>query len=166
LKAIEIIADKIVDLEDLSKALKRWQLKEEKVVFTNGCFDLLHRGHIDYLSKASDLGDKLIIGLNSDHSVKMLGKGKGRPLQDQQSRGLILASLHFVSAVVLFEEETPLKLINFIRPDVLVKGSDYQIDEIAGSQEVISYGGQVTTIDFLKGFSSSLLIEKAKKLDE
>ena len=162
MKTLEIIKNKIIDLNKMDHALKRWRLKEDKIVFTNGCFDLLHRGHIDYLSKAADLGNRLVVGLNSDQSVKRLNKGDNRPLQDEYSRALILAGLHFVSTVIIFDEDTPLKLINFIRPDVLVKGSDYEIHEIVGHKEVKAYGGLVKSIDFLAGFSTTSIISKMK----
>ena len=128
MKALEIINNKIVAREQLHWILNRWKLKDEKVVFTNGCFDLLHQGHIDYLAKASDLGTKLIVGVNTDRSVKELGKGENRPIQDEKSRSIIMAALHFVSLVVLFDEATPLSLIELIEPNVLVKGSDYTIE--------------------------------------
>ena len=114
-----------------------------KVVFTNGCFDILHRGHVEYLSKAADMGDVLVVGLNTDASVKRL-KGEGRPINDEQARALVLASLSFVDAVVLFDEDTPYELIKALRPDVLVKGADYKPEEIVGYDIVTSYGGSVT----------------------
>ena len=132
------------------------------MVFTNGCFDLVHRGHIDSLVKAAELGDRLIVGLNSDQSVKLL-KGEKRPLVDQQSRAVLLASLLMVDAVVLFDEETPYDLIRSIQPDVLVKGSEYQIEEIAGSDIVLASGGRVERIDLTEGFSTSDLIQKIKE---
>ena len=111
MKALQTVSNKIVDREQLQWILNRWKLKDEKVVFTNGCFDLLHQGHIDYLAKASDLGTKLIVGVNTDSSVRGLGKGENRPIQDEKSRSIIMAALHFVSLVVLFDEATPLSLI-------------------------------------------------------
>lgn len=163
MKALEIIKEKIIDQDELKWVLNRWRFKGEKIVFTNGCFDILHQGHIDYLSKAKDLGNKLIIGLNSDESVRSLNKAANRPLQDENSRAIILATLHFVDLVVIFKEETPLKLIQKTMPDVLVKGSDYQIHEIVGHKEVQANGGKVKTIDFLSGFSTTSIIEKACK---
>jgi rfaE bifunctional protein nucleotidyltransferase chain/domain len=141
--------------------LNRWKQAGETVVFTNGCFDLVHRGHIDSLSKASDLGDRLIVGLNSDISVKLL-KGENRPLIDQQSRAILLASLLMVDAVVLFDEETPYELIRSIVPDVLVKGAEYQVAEIAGSDIVLASGGKVVRIELTEGFSTTDLIQKIK----
>lgn len=131
------------------------------MVFTNGCFDLLHRGHVDSLSKAAVFGDKLVVGLNSDTSVKFL-KGKNRPLIDQQSRAILLAALIMVDAVVIFEEDTPYELIKSILPDVLVKGSEYLLEEIAGYDIVLAEGGRVERVDLTEGFSTSSLIEKIK----
>ena len=136
-----------------------WRFKDDKIVFTNGCFDLIHLGHIDYLSKAADLGNKLIIGLNTDKSVSKL-KGNNRPVKDEQSRATILASFSFIDAVVLFEEDTPLNLIKAIKPDLLVKGGDYDVEKIVGYQEVRAYGGEVKVLEFLKGYSSTLLENK------
>lgn len=158
----EITLQKILSGDLLNQKLTFWKFKQRKIVFTNGCFDILHRGHIEYLAKASDLGDELIIGLNTDKSVKKL-KGSARPLQDEYSRALQLASLHFVSAVVLFDEETPYELIKIIQPDFLVKGSDYKAEEIVGYDILKVKGGKICTIDFVDGYSTSSLIEKIKK---
>lgn len=162
LKQLKIIKHKIVSSEDLPLILNRWRFKERKVVFTNGCFDILHRGHIEYLAQASDLGDKLVLGLNTDASVKRQGKGNNRPLQDEKSRSLVLAALHFIDLVVLFDEDTPLKLIELIQPDILVKGADYAIEDIVGHEVVLEKGGEVKTISFIEGYSTSQIIEKAK----
>jgi rfaE bifunctional protein nucleotidyltransferase chain/domain len=160
--SLEIIQSKIfTDFESFKPLLKQWRKSGETVVFTNGCFDLIHRGHIDSLSKAAALGNRLIVGLNSDASVKIL-KGKNRPLIDQQSRAILLAALFMVDAVVLFEEETPYELIKKLVPDVLVKGSEYQIEEIAGFDVVLAAGGKVERIDLTEGFSTSDLIRKIK----
>jgi rfaE bifunctional protein nucleotidyltransferase chain/domain len=141
--------------------LKEWKQAGNKVVFTNGCFDLVHRGHIDSLAKAAEFGDRLIIGLNSDVSVKLL-KGENRPLIDQQSRAVLLASLLMVDAVILFDEETPYELIKDIIPDVLVKGNEYQIEEIAGFDIVLASGGKVERIELTEGLSTTELIRKIK----
>lgn len=147
--------------QDLAQLVKQWQHEGKKVVFTNGCFDLLHRGHVDYLAKAADCGNKLIIGVNTDASVSTL-KGPSRPIQDQQSRLQILASLQCVDAVILFDEQTPYNLIKTIEPDVLVKGSDYEPKNIVGYDVVTAKGGEVKTIDFIPGFSTSDIERKIK----
>lgn len=147
--------------QDLAQLVKQWQHEGKKVVFTNGCFDLLHRGHVDYLAKAADCGNKLIIGVNTDASVSTL-KGPSRPIQDQQSRLQILASLQCVDAVILFDEQTPYNLIKTIEPDVLVKGSDYEPQNIVGYDVVTAKGGEVKTIDFIPGFSTSDIERKIK----
>lgn len=158
----EIIQSKIfTDARLFSMVLKEWKHAGYKVVFTNGCFDLVHRGHIDSLAKAAEFGDRLIIGLNSDVSVKML-KGENRPLIDQQSRAVLLASLLMVDAVVMFDEITPYELIKDIIPDVLVKGSEYQIEEIAGFDIVLASGGKVERIELTEGLSTTDLIRKIK----
>ncbi|MCL1822107.1 MAG: D-glycero-beta-D-manno-heptose 1-phosphate adenylyltransferase [Prolixibacteraceae bacterium] len=143
--------------------LEEWKQAGESVVFTNGCFDLVHRGHVEYLAKASQLGNRLIIGLNSDKSVSAL-KGYGRPLVDEKARAILLAAMFFVDAVILFDEETPEKMIAALLPHFLVKGKDYRIEEIAGSKIVADKGGKVETIDLSEGFSTSALIEKIRKL--
>jgi len=148
-------------VDALKNTVNIWQQQGNKVVFTNGCFDLLHRGHVDYLTKAADLGNKLIIGVNTDASVSGL-KGPHRPIQDEQSRLQILASLEAVDAVILFGEETPYDLIKTLQPDVLVKGSDYKPESIVGYDVVTAKGGEVKTIDFLPGFSTSLIEQKIK----
>ncbi len=154
----EIIKSKIVTKETLKNLLNIWKFKDNKIVFTNGCFDLIHRGHIEYLAKAANLGDILIIGVNTDKSTKKL-KGNKRPLQDEYSRALILSSLHFVNNVILFDEDTPYELIKFIQPDILVKGSNYKAEEIIGSDIVKAKGGEIITIDFIEGFSTTNIIK-------
>jgi rfaE bifunctional protein nucleotidyltransferase chain/domain len=141
--------------------LAKWRQAGHTVVFTNGCFDLIHRGHVDSLTKAAGFGDKLVVGLNSDSSVKFL-KGKNRPLINQQSRAILLAALIMVDAVVIFDEETPYELIKSILPDVLVKGSEYLLEEIAGYDIVLAEGGRVERIDMTGGFSTTALIDKIK----
>lgn len=158
----EVIQTKIfANAQQFLPVLNHWKKAGEKVVFTNGCFDLVHRGHIDSLSKAADLGERLIVGLNSDASVRLL-KGANRPLIDEQSRAILLASLLMVDAVVIFNEETPYQLIEQVVPDVLVKGSEYQVEEIAGHDVVLAAGGKVERISLTEGFSTSGLIQKIK----
>lgn len=160
----KIIQSKIfLNFAEVSEQIARWKNSREKIVFTNGCFDLVHRGHIESLAISAGKGSKLIIGLNTDSSVTLL-KGAGRPLIDQESRAFMLAALTFVDAVVLFEEETPYGLIKNILPDVLVKGNDYKIEEIAGHDVVLANGGEVQAIDLLPGYSTSSLISKIKLL--
>lgn len=142
---------------------QKWKQENKSIVFTNGCFDLLHVGHLDYLEKASKKGDKLIIGLNSDDSVRRL-KGESRPLNSSEHRAYMLVSLIYVDAVVVFEEDTPLEIIKNIAPDVLIKGGDYEIEKIVGYQEVIQNGGKVETIDFVHDISSTKLWNKIKTL--
>lgn len=158
-----LIQDKIWSWESIEERLNAWRLKSNKIVFTNGCFDILHLGHVDYLMKAADLGQQLIVGINTDKSVKTLAKGASRPIQDENSRATIIASLHFVSAVILFDESTPYELIKKIKPDVLVKGADYKPEDIVGYDIVMAKGGTVSTIEFLPGYSTSLIEQKIKK---
>ncbi|MBQ5891713.1 MAG: D-glycero-beta-D-manno-heptose 1-phosphate adenylyltransferase [Bacteroidales bacterium] len=153
---IEQIKRKIVCRKDLKELILKWRNANERIVFTNGCFDLLHLGHVDYLAKAKDLGERLIIGVNTDSSVKRL-KGEHRPLQDENSRLHILAALQSVDAVVLFDEDTPYELIKEIEPDILVKGADYKIENIVGYDIVVSRGGSVQTIEFIEGYSTTLI---------
>jgi len=153
-------ADKIVSVETGAKLVEKWKLEGE-VVFTNGCFDILHLGHIDYLEKAKQLGSRLVVGLNTDASVKRL-KGPERPLNNEYARARMLAALDCTDAVILFDEPTPLELITDIKPDVLVKGSDYTVDKIVGADFVIENGGSVKTIDLVQGYSTTGIIEKIK----
>lgn len=157
----DILKHKILDGKSLSARLTDWKSAGKKIVFTNGCFDLLHAGHIAYLSEAASLGDILIVGLNSDNSVSQL-KGPNRPVNNESSRSAMLASMFFIDAVVLFSEETPLELIKCINPDVLVKGGDYEVHQIAGAKEVLAKGGAVKILSFLPGYSSSAIIKKIK----
>lgn len=156
-------AQKILTREALQRIVLTWRLKNNKVVFTNGCFDILHLGHVDYLEKARALGDRLVLGLNADASVRRLQKGQERPLQSEYARARIMASLEFVDAVCIFEEDTPLELILAIRPDVLVKGDDYAIAQIVGAKEVLSWGGSVSTIPLVQGHSTTQIVEKIKR---
>jgi rfaE bifunctional protein nucleotidyltransferase chain/domain len=159
---IELLNSKIYTWETLKSQVAEWQKLGKKIVFSNGCFDLVHKGHIDYLNRAADLGDILVMGLNTDASVSKL-KGPHRPIQDEQSRLTIIAALQCVNAVVLFDEETPYELINLVQPDVLVKGSDYKPENIVGYDIVIAKGGQVKTIDYLPGFSTSEIEKRIKE---
>lgn len=161
LDKFEVIKSKILTKEALLPYLKVCKLKSKCIVFSNGCFDILHRGHIEYLAKAASHGDILIIGLNSDDSVKRL-KGDNRPVQDQQSRALVLAALHFVNYVVIFDEDTPYNLIDFIRPNILVKGGDYKEDEIVGADIVKKNKGKVITIDLVEGYSTTSIIDRSR----
>lgn len=174
ISSLEVIKAKIYTIELLLPPINVWRFKSEKVVFTNGCFDIIHRGHIDYLAKASDLGGKLIVAINSDASVKRQGKATTRPLQDEETRAMIMASLHFVNAVIIFDEDTPEELIKMIKPHVLVKGADYDANEtnkqskkyIVGSDIVKANGGEVKTIEFLEGFSTTAIEEKIKNISK
>lgn len=156
-------ASKIFTLAALQKKLTEWRNEGNTLVFTNGCFDLLHLGHIDYLEKASQLGDRFIIGINSDASVRRL-KGDSRPLQNEEARSRLLAALAFVDAVVMFTEDTPLELITHIQPDVLVKGDDYTVENIVGADVVLQNGGQVRTISLVEGCSTTALVNKIKSV--
>jgi len=155
------LTQKIYALEELENKVNAWKQAGEEVVFTNGCFDIIHRGHIEVLAQTADLGDKLIVGLNSDSSIQKL-KGKNRPIIDEQSRAILLASLSFIDAVVLFSEETPLNLISTLKPDVLAKGGDYEIETIVGHKIVQENGGKVILVPFVDGFSSTTIIDKIK----
>ncbi|MAO87172.1 MAG: D-glycero-beta-D-manno-heptose 1-phosphate adenylyltransferase [Candidatus Marinimicrobia bacterium] len=152
---------------EAAELVSTWQSAGDKVIFTNGCFDLLHRGHIEYLLSAAALGDKLIIGLNSDDSVKKL-KGNGRPLQSAVDRTAILQALTVVDTVVVFDEETPAELIAELQPDVLVKGGDYQEEDIVGRESVLAKGGEIKIIPYVEGASTSNIISSilaSKSLD-
>ena len=159
MKLLEIIKAKILTQEELQRRVSMWRFLNQTTVFTNGCFDILHRGHIEYLAQAKDLGDILILGLNTDASVNRI-KGNGRPIVDEQSRALVLASLHFVDIVVLFNEATPYELIKLVQPDILVKGGDYSEETIVGADIVKQRGGRVVTIDLVPGFSTTGIIKK------
>jgi len=157
------IQQKIVDAEALQKLLHHWWAVEDKVVFTNGCFDVLHVGHVSLLNQCAELGDRVIVGLNSDVSIRKI-KGINRPIQEQADRAMILASLKNVDAVILFDEETPLELIKNILPDVLVKGGDYTTQNIVGAAEVAANGGTVKIIELVKGRSSTDIADRIAKL--
>lgn len=159
---MEKTSDKIKTLPEATKQVAAWKANGEKVVFTNGCFDIVHLGHVDYLEKARNLGDRLVVGLNTDNSVSRF-KGPERPLQDNTSRSRIMASFQFVDLVVFFNEDTPLDLITQLVPDILVKGSDYLAENIVGADVVKEHGGVVKTIDFVPGYSTTRIVEKIRK---
>ena len=159
----DVIEKKIVELPPLIRLAAQWRLLGKKIAFTNGIFDILHKGHIFSLSQAAREADYLIVGLNSDISTKKL-KGDSRPVNDEQSRALVLASLMVVDAVVLFSEDTPIELIKAILPDVLVKGGDYTVEQVAGSKEVIANGGRVIINPIIEGVSTTGLIAKIEQL--
>ena len=156
---IDLVKNKIQSAEKAVKTVVEWRKQPCKIVFTNGCFDLLHLGHIDYLSKAADMGTHLIIGINTDESVSR-NKGPKRPVNLLASRSMVLAALQCVALVIPFDTDTPLELIKIIKPDILVKGGDYSIDNIVGADAVRDAGGEVTTIPFVPGFSSSAIEKK------
>jgi rfaE bifunctional protein nucleotidyltransferase chain/domain len=155
-------SDKIYSKETIKPIVEKWKTEGE-VVFTNGCFDIIHLGHVDYLEKARALGSRLIVGLNTDASVKRL-KGPTRPVVDENARSRVMASLAFVDAVILFDEDTPFDLINYVKPDILVKGDDYTIDKIVGADIVLENGGEVKTVPLVKGHSTTDVISKIKNL--
>lgn len=157
--------NKIYDINPIRKQCEAWHQKGEKIVFTNGCFDILHAGHIKYLETAAQMGDHLIIAVNSDESVRSL-KGESRPINVLSSRLYLLASLSCVDAVFPFTEDTPLEVIQLLKPDVLVKGGDYKIENIVGAKEVISWGGCVEVIPYVEGFSTTNLESKILQLNK
>ena len=154
--------DKIFTLPQLQEQAKAWRRQGQRIVFTNGCFDLLHLGHVDYLEKARRLGDKLVLGLNTDASISRI-KGPSRPFQDEVSRARIMASLLFVDAVVLFDQNTPLELIEAVQPDILVKGDDYTVENIVGHEVVLARGGEVKTVPLVKGYSTTNIVKRIEK---
>lgn len=153
---------RVLDNKNLAETIAKYRAQNKKIVFTNGCFDLLHIGHVKYLEQARTLGDLLIVGINTDASVRVL-KGPTRPIQNENDRAEILAALKSVDHTVLFADETPLELIKKIKPDVLVKGGDWKPEQIVGSEFVMSYGGQVKSLQFVYGRSTTSIIEKSKK---
>ncbi|MBX2979565.1 MAG: D-glycero-beta-D-manno-heptose 1-phosphate adenylyltransferase [Flavobacteriales bacterium] len=153
---------RVVDLVQVQRLCNIWRMKGDRIVFTNGCFDILHRGHVEYLQEAAALGDRLVIGLNTDDSVRRLGKGDGRPYNDQDSRAKVLAALRLVDAVVLFDQDTPLELIQAIGPDVLVKGGDYTEDKIVGAEVVKARGGEVRSLKLVDGYSTTGLVDRIR----
>lgn len=157
----EKVKAKIKDWQTAEAATKSWQAANQRVVFTNGCFDILHFGHIHYLAAARDLGDRLVVGLNSGDSVQRL-KGPGRPINDEATRLHLLAALEFVDAVVIFDQETPLELIQLLQPDILVKGGDWKPESIVGSEVVLKKGGKVLSLPFVPGYSTTSIEQKIK----
>jgi len=155
------LKNKIFSEKRLVKQVDIWKKSDKKIVFTNGCFDIIHRGHVEVLAQTADLGDKLIIGLNSDISIQKL-KGKNRPIINENSRAILLAALDFVDAIILFSEETPLNLITNLNPDILAKGGDYKISTIVGHKIVQENGGEVILVPFMEGFSSTNIINKIR----
>lgn len=155
--------NKIVDINQAKDIRSSWKENNEKVVFTNGCFDIVHLGHVDYLEQARAEGTKMILGLNTDISVKKL-KGDERPINNEYTRARLLAAFEFIDMVILFGEDTPINLINTLLPDVLVKGADYSVENIVGAKEVLENGGEVKTITLVEGFSTSSIIEKIRKV--
>jgi D-glycero-beta-D-manno-heptose 1-phosphate adenylyltransferase len=168
---LETLRNKIVSLEEAIEQVTSWKNQGEKIVFTNGCFDILHQGHVVYLTKSADLGSKLVVALNTDRSVKAQNKGPERPINDESSRQLVLASLFAVDLLLLFDDETPIEIIQQLKPGVLVKGADYNPEEedetmktyIVGSKEVKSWGGEVKVIELENGFSTTSIVQKLKK---
>lgn len=153
---------RVMDLPALQRLIAIWRMKGDRIVFTNGCFDILHRGHATYLEQAAALGNRLIVGLNSDASVRRQQKGPERPLNDQESRARVLAALRCVDAVTIFDADTPLDLITAIMPDVLVKGGDWSVDRIVGADVVQANGGEVHSLKLVNGFSTTGLVERIR----
>lgn len=160
---LQEIQQKVINREQAFEIAEKAKKSGKKMVFSNGCFDIVHHGHVDYLSKAADFGDTLLIGLNTDDSVRRL-KGKDRPLNPQNSRALLLAAMQFVDYVVSFDEDTPYELIKTVQPDILVKGNDYKAEDVVGYDVVTARGGDVKTVDLVDGFSTSGIIERIKKI--
>lgn len=166
----EQIKHKVTSLDEMRERILEWKQSGEKVVFTNGCFDILHEGHVTYLAKAADFGSRMVIAINTDTSVKRQGKGEERPINPESSRALILASLEFVDGVVFFEEDTPVSVIELLKPDVMVKGADYDADEtdpsskkyIVGREILLATGGEVKTVALVEGFSTTNIVKKLK----
>lgn len=159
----QALKQKIVSKETAKTLLEEKQKGHAKIVFTNGCFDILHPGHVDYLCQARDLGDFMVLGLNTDHSVRRLNKAPNRPINNEYTRATVLAGLACIDVIVYFDEETPYELIKFLQPDILVKGNDYKAEDIVGYDVVKARGGQIITIPMVEGYSTTKLIEKILK---
>ena len=160
--AASATASRIMDLVTAQRMAHVWRLKSDRIVFTNGVFDILHRGHVTYLEQAAALGDRLVVGLNSDASVKRLGKGDDRPLNREGDRAAVLTALRWVDAVVIFDQDTPMELIQAIGPDMLVKGGDWTTEKIIGGEYVKGYGGEVRSLPLVEGLSTSALIARIR----
>ena len=168
---LHAIESKIVTIEEAKRRMATWHMKGNKVVFTNGCFDILHKGHVTYLAKSVALGDQLVVGVNSDASVRRLEKGSDRPINEEEARAFVVAAVGVVDLVVVFDEETPESLIHVLEPDVLVKGADYDPNEtnpasktyIVGSDFVRANGGEVCVVDIVEGFSTTGIVNKMKQ---
>ncbi|MEO0339158.1 MAG: D-glycero-beta-D-manno-heptose 1-phosphate adenylyltransferase [Bacteroidota bacterium] len=165
MEQLKQIKDKVLDWPAAKKVIQQWQDTGLEIVFTNGCFDLLHYGHLHYLAAARDLGDKLVIGLNSAASVRRL-KGAHRPINDEITRQINIASLQFVDLVVSFEQDTPKELIDLLLPDILIKGGDYKIEDIVGADTVLEHGGEVKTLDFIPGYSTTSIEQRILSLHQ
>jgi D-glycero-beta-D-manno-heptose 1-phosphate adenylyltransferase len=159
----QLLKNKIVSKEQALEQIKSLRAGKKRIVFTNGCFDILHPGHVDYLSQARDLGDFLILGLNTDTSVKKLNKAPNRPINNEKTRAIVLAGLACIDLIVFFDDETPYELIKFLQPNVLVKGNDYKAENIIGYDVVKANGGEIITMPMLEGYSTTKLIEKILK---
>jgi len=157
------LSEKILNNIQLSEQTKEWKTAGKKIVFTNGCFDILHKGHLEILSTSASFGDILVVGINTDNSVKRL-KGSSRPINDEGFRSLMLASIQYIDAVLLFDEETPLNLITILMPDVLVKGGDYTVEQIVGADVVLKNGGEVKIVPIVKGYSTTKIVESIQKI--
>ena len=160
-KKLNKLKAKILKIKDLSQSIKQWRLNGDKIVFTNGCFDLIHLGHLEILARSADLGDKLIVAINSDVSIKKI-KGNSRPIIEEDSRAKQLAAIEFIDAVILFNEDTPYNLINILKPDVLTKGGDYKKNDIVGNQLINKEQGEVVIIPLTQGYSTTSILEKIK----
>ena len=160
-KKLNKLKAKIFNIKDLSKIINEWRLNGDKIVFTNGCFDLIHLGHLEILARSADLGDKLIVGINSDMSIKKI-KGSSRPIIEEDSRAKQLAAIEFIDAVILFNEDTPYNLINLLKPDVLTKGGDYKKNDIIGNELINKEQGEVVIIPLTQGYSTTSILEKIK----
>ena len=160
-KKLNKLKAKIFNIKDLSKIINEWRLNGDKIVFTNGCFDLIHLGHLEILARSADLGDKLIVGINSDMSIKKI-KGSSRPIIQEDSRAKQLAAIEFIDAVILFNEDTPYDLINILKPDILTKGGDYKKNDIVGNQLINKQQGEVVIIPLTQGYSTTSILEKIR----